>query len=116
MTDITTLTETELNGLRRLLLYIEHDPDPALTAQLDAVDETIDILRRALYGEPADEREATDAECAAVAEWLASDTDRELTDSSNLGTRCIVSGGDVMELDAHLEAQYEDQYDEELPF
>lgn len=31
--------------------------------------------------------------------------------SENLGTRCMVSGGEVMELDSHIEARYEEMTD-----
>lgn len=34
----------------------------------------------------------------------------------NLGTRFIISGGEVMELDTHLESQYELNTEEDMPF
>jgi hypothetical protein len=34
----------------------------------------------------------------------------------NLGTNFTISGGEVMELDAHLEAQYESLTEEDMPF
>ena len=34
----------------------------------------------------------------------------------NLGTHVIISGGEVMEIDSHLEATYEERTEEDMPF
>lgn len=34
----------------------------------------------------------------------------------NFGTHVVISGGEVMELDAHLEASYEERTEEDMPF
>lgn len=34
----------------------------------------------------------------------------------DLGTRAMISGGEVMELDAHLEARYDEKTEEDMPF
>lgn len=65
--------EYPINGLRRILLECEHDADPELTAQLDAVDElvnsvNIDTATALAYGD------------------------------CDLGTYTIIDGGEVLEL------------------
>ena len=53
------------------------------------------------------------AEIAADNEWLGA----LAYGDADLGTRFTISGGEVMELDAHLEARYEEQNGgDDLPF
>jgi hypothetical protein len=58
-----------------------------------------------------------EAELQTVREWLTSDTQRETNGictslaygQYDLGTRMIISGGEVVEIDSHLESQYDEQ-------
>lgn len=55
----------------------------------------------ALLAEPVDEQVQQAEEIAADAEWLTSGEQTALAyGCHDLGTRCIISGGEVMELDS----------------
>jgi hypothetical protein len=100
------------HGLRRLLHAIQHDSDPTLTAQLDAVDAYTDEANKVLdalnervpFAEPP-------AESCGI-DWLDSGTQGALMfGDCDLGSRFTISGGEVIELDARTMGD-----DETIPF
>ena len=93
------------------------------------IDEEIDRLRDLRENEQDAERwlkldndidaliiQKENAAAEIDAAWLQ--TERRIAlDDSDLGTNCIISGGEVLELDSHLESRYDEQNGgDDLPF
>ena len=59
------------------------------------------------------ERRADDRQAVDEAPWMQGAL---AYGDMDLGTRCIISGGEVCEIDSHLESQYDERTEEDLPF
>jgi hypothetical protein len=80
----------------------------ALQAAREQQDDNDQAVIAALNEEQADDREPVDEAPWMLGALAYGDMD--------LGTRCIISGGEVCEIDSHLESQYDERTEEDLPF
>lgn len=89
--------------------------DCEVTHIVEAVDETKQVNAELATLTPT----TTEADAKAVHNYIvaaeAGDRAALQYGDYDLGTRHIISGGEVMELDGHLESSYEERYEEDMP-